>query len=189
MIWFTADLHLGHANIMKYCHRPFSSVEEMDHAIMRNMKASIKPGDSLYFLGDLAFKYETAQAFLEGLCNIDIIFIQGNHDSREVLDMAHVLGCEVTPLKTIKIDGQKIVLCHYAMRVWDDSHFNSWQLYGHSHNTLPPIGKQHDVGIDSNAFKPISFEDLKLTMAIKPDNPNFIPPEQRTGNRCEGKTK
>jgi len=32
-VWFTADFHLGHFNIIRYCHRPFASVEEMDNAI------------------------------------------------------------------------------------------------------------------------------------------------------------
>ena len=32
---------------------------------------------------------------------------------------------------------QDIVLCHYAMRVWQKSHYGAWMLYGHSHGTLP----------------------------------------------------
>ena len=27
-LWFTADLHLGHGNIIKYCHRPHLSKKE-----------------------------------------------------------------------------------------------------------------------------------------------------------------
>jgi len=50
--WFTADFHLGHANIIRYCNRPFSTVEEMDQAIVERLNASAKPNDVLYFLGD-----------------------------------------------------------------------------------------------------------------------------------------
>ena len=47
------------------------------------------------------------------------------------------------------------------MRVWNKSHYGSWELYGHSHGTLEPIGKQLDVGVDTNNFYPYSFEDIK----------------------------
>jgi calcineurin-like phosphoesterase family protein len=40
------------------------------------------------------------------------------------------------------------------MRVWPRSHHNSWQLYGHSHGKLLPIGKQWDIGVDNNDFYP-----------------------------------
>ena len=48
------------------------------------------------------------------------------------------------PLVTLKLPvpgldkPQLVVLCHYAMRVWDRSHYGSWHLYGHSHGNLPP---------------------------------------------------
>jgi calcineurin-like phosphoesterase family protein len=33
-IWFTANFHFGHNNIIRYCDRPFRSVEEMDQTIV-----------------------------------------------------------------------------------------------------------------------------------------------------------
>jgi len=33
--FFTADEHYGHANIIRYCDRPFASVEEMDAEIIQ----------------------------------------------------------------------------------------------------------------------------------------------------------
>lgn len=54
--WFTADFHLGHANIIRYCSRPFSTVEEMDQAIVERLNASVKPNDVLYFLGDFVWE-------------------------------------------------------------------------------------------------------------------------------------
>jgi len=50
-IWFTADFHFGHSNIIRYCNRPFLSVEEMDRTILDRLNASVKANDILYFLG------------------------------------------------------------------------------------------------------------------------------------------
>ena len=52
MVWFTADFHLGHSNIIRYCERPFASAAEMDEEILVRMNECVKPDDELYFLGD-----------------------------------------------------------------------------------------------------------------------------------------
>ena len=62
MIYFTADHHFGHANIIRHCNRPFQNVEEMDMALLSNWNASVKPQDTVYILGDLFFRNATAIA-------------------------------------------------------------------------------------------------------------------------------
>jgi len=62
------------------------------------------------------------------------------------------------------IEGQTVVALHYAMRTWPQSHYGSWQVFGHSHGNLPPIGLQWDVGVDNNNFYPVSFDELKIIM-------------------------
>ncbi|MBL8880695.1 MAG: hypothetical protein JNG88_16400 [Phycisphaerales bacterium] len=57
MIWFTADTHFGHANIIKHCRRPFASVEEMDETLLRNINARVGRSDTLYHLGDFALRW------------------------------------------------------------------------------------------------------------------------------------
>jgi calcineurin-like phosphoesterase family protein len=51
-IWFTADFHLGHKNIIRYCNRPFDTVEEMNRTIIERLKSLVKTNHILYFLGD-----------------------------------------------------------------------------------------------------------------------------------------
>ncbi len=179
MIWFSADYHLSHRNIIKYCDRPFKNVEDMDNRILMNLKKRVRKGDILYFLGDLTFDKDCARDFFESFKSIQIHYIVGNHDNRAVIKLAEDYCVKVSSLMDIKIEEQYITLCHYAMRVWNKSHFNSWQLFGHSHGTLSTVGKQHDVGVDSNNFSPVSFENLLKVMEDKPDNFNYIPPEKR----------
>ena len=52
--FFTSDTHFGHNNIIEYCKRPYTSVEEMDAALEKNWNEVVKPDDLVYHLGDLA---------------------------------------------------------------------------------------------------------------------------------------
>lgn len=163
--WFSADIHNLHENIMRYCGRPFINVKEQEEKIFDNHNSLVKPNDIVYFLGDVAMTREGVISALKKM-NGQIYFILGNHDMKFIPIIKQYCKL-VTPLMDIKISGQKITLCHFAMRVWNCSHFGAWQLYGHSHGNLSPIGKQYDVGVDNNNFKPISFEEVTEIMKTK----------------------
>ena len=59
---------------------------------------------------------------------------------------------------------QVIVLCHYALRVWDRSHHGAWHLYGHSHGNLPSQGRSFDVGVDCHGFRPLGLDAVAQKM-------------------------
>ena len=50
-IWFTADTHFGHENVIQFCQRPFSSVTEMDEQLIENWNHSVQPDDSYLSFG------------------------------------------------------------------------------------------------------------------------------------------
>jgi len=80
MRFFTSDTHFGHANIIRYCDRPFSDFEKMDAAIINNWNNVIGDTDVVYHLGDLALgKSERWDEILNSL-NGYKVFIVGNHD-------------------------------------------------------------------------------------------------------------
>jgi calcineurin-like phosphoesterase family protein len=164
--WFTSDLHLGHANIIKYSNRPFADVEEMDNTIISNWNSKIQQYDHAWFLGDFCFtNVEKGQEYLNRLNGIKHLII-GNHDKTGV----QLKGwATIDDLKEIKINGQWITLCHYAMRVWNKCHYGTWHLYGHSHGSLPddPNSLSFDVGVDCHNYTPLSFNDVKSIMATK----------------------
>lgn len=166
MVWFTADCHFNHANIMKYCNRPFSSVEEMDETLIANWNARVQPSDDIYVLGD--FCWHDPSKYVKRL-NGRIHLIVGNHD-HEALGRRDLFK-SVYFLHKIKVEGQPIVLCHYSMRTWDASHYGAWHLYGHTHSVLPPWGKSLDVGVDEFNYCPVSFNELKTIMATRPETP------------------
>ena len=159
--FFTSDEHYGHNNVIKYCQRPFSSVEEMDEELIKRHNEVVKDGDHVihggdFTLGDNKF-FNSIINRLNGLHT----FIVGSHDNWLERKTNH-------EILEFQIEGKHIIVCHYAMRVWPRSHYGSWQLYGHSHGKLPPIGAQMDIGVDTHNFYPYSFEEIKEIMTSVP---------------------
>lgn len=179
--WFTADTHFGHANIIRYCNRPFESVEAMDDALIDAINRLVAPSDTLYHLGDFSFRSRDHRAYRERIRCRTIHLILGNHDPHsadgDVDPSFAALFASVHALRRIRlpIAGMRrpIVLCHYAMRVWDASHHGSWHLFGHSHGTLPddPHARSWDVGVDNNSYAPVSIERLEAIMGAKEFRP------------------
>lgn len=158
MNFFTSDEHYGHKNIIKFCKRPFDSVEEMDSNIINNHNSVVTDDDIVYHLGDFTLKGLPAKEYIKQL-NGKHIFIQGNHDRwLKKTNTPHI----------IQLDN--IIMCHYPMSIWNKSCYNSWQLHGHCHGTYLPVGKQWDVGVDNNHFYPVSMEKLEKIMECRPDN-------------------
>ena len=60
MIFFTSDHHFYHTNIIKYCQRPFQSVEEMNEVMVERWNAVVGKNDTVYYLGDLELKSSIA---------------------------------------------------------------------------------------------------------------------------------
>lgn len=74
MIYFTSDPHYGHANVIKYCSRPFASVDEMTRVLITNWNKVVTPEDIVYCLGDFSLSTRPAEAITQKLNGIK----QGN---------------------------------------------------------------------------------------------------------------
>jgi len=177
MIYFTSDTHFFHNNIIKACNRPFASVEEMNDGLIKNWNNTVSPKDTIYHLGDFAFcKGDKAIEVVKQL-NGHKHLVFGNHDkmfrkNQEFLSFFESFG----DIKEIKLPidtlrkysypmRRKIVMCHYAMRVWNHSHYGSIHLFGHSHNTMKESnGLSLDVGVDAWNYKPVSIEEIILKL-------------------------
>jgi calcineurin-like phosphoesterase family protein len=77
--WYTADHHFGHENIIRLCDRPFADAEEMDAALVEEWNRCVRPGDTVWVLGDVALS--TKKLGPVGLLNGRKILVAGNHDA------------------------------------------------------------------------------------------------------------
>jgi calcineurin-like phosphoesterase family protein len=163
-IFFTADFHFNHFNAISHSGRPYVTTEEMNKALIENHNSRVNTCDTVYYLGDILWKSKL-EDFIPRLYGKEKHLILGNHDKRSIGEYSKFFNT-VERLKEIRIENKHIVLCHYAMRTWNRSHYGSIQLHAHSHGTLPPIGKQYDVGVDNNNYYPVSWEEIKKIMCI-----------------------
>lgn len=129
----------------------------MDEALQANWNAVVRPGDLVYHLGDFCYSKSGKHAadYLKPL-NGRIILVSGSHDRQTDLEAFD----EHASYMEIAVNGTRLCLCHYAMRVWHGSHHGSVHAYGHTHGRLPPLGRSMDVGVDTNNFWPYPLEEV-----------------------------
>lgn len=167
MYYFTSDEHYNHKNAIKYNNRPFEDVRDMNEELISRHNSVVKSNDVTFHAGDFAFGYRSKVQEIIARLNGSHVFLMGSHD--QWLGKNH-------PIQVVdqKFNGQFIVICHYAMRVWARSHYGSWHLYGHSHGRLPSQGKSHDIGVDNNDYYPLSLDEIAQIMNTKPENLNMV---------------
>jgi len=168
MIFWSADWHLFHSNVIRFNNRPFSNVQEMNETLVSNHNSKVGLKDTCIHVGDFSFGKTHETMEIVRRMNGENIFLMGSHDQWLGDRNKHPHIWEGMCRR------QYVVACHYAMRVWPRSHYGSWMVYGHSHGNLPPEGKSWDVGVDNNGYFPVSFDELSLLMKDRPDNFNLI---------------
>jgi calcineurin-like phosphoesterase family protein len=170
-IWFTSDEHYGHANILKFCNRPFANLKEMKEGLIENHNKVVKPGDRVYHLGDMFWRtvpLDEALTIFHSL-NGQHYYIYGNHDElfRNKFLQEQFVWCRDT--FNLKVEGYpNIWLSHFAHEDWNGSHRGAYHLFGHVHGGKPnPVGLKMDVGVDCNNYTPVSFDAVTDRLGAK----------------------
>lgn len=148
MIYFTADLHLAHKNVIRLCDRPFSSIEEMDEKLISNWNSIITNNDTIYVLGDFAWK--RAKEYESKLLG-NKIFLIGDHDKQ--------LSGE--RMIITQLEGRWFTLCHWPLYSWNKQYYGAIHLHGHNHNNpIEPKENRINVGVDVWDFYPVSISKI-----------------------------
>lgn len=158
MIFFTADQHFDHGQIIRHCKRPFPSVEEMNDCLLEKWNEVVGPFDTVFFLGDLVYgKGSRSITYWLDRLNGKIVFIRGNHDKMSdpvpFLDFAQI---------TYKEHTFKLCHCPQHMEL-----LAGWTICGHKHNNdtkkYPFINGQTrviNVSVELTDYSPVSIEEI-----------------------------
>lgn len=161
MNYFSSDTHFDHRNVIPYCGRPFTDVEEMNQILIANWNARVRPEDTVYFLGDFHMGRRERIAQVRAQLQGRIILVKGNHD-RSKTAMLEAGFDEVHSFLDLRVDGLMIRLQHKppapilrgACSEWD------YVLHGHVHNAWNRQRCSINVGVDVRGFKPVTLAEL-----------------------------
>jgi calcineurin-like phosphoesterase family protein len=143
----------------------------MNEGMIQRFNEVLRPGDVLWHLGDIKHSQVTFDNTLGRLNTKEIHLVLGNHDKEN--ECARWGGFRsISRLRST--ESGSIVLCHYALRTWPGKNRGGMQLYGHSHGTLPGLGRQMDVGVDTNNFYPYNVEEIRDCMNKIEFNPEAL---------------
>ena len=189
MIYFTSDLHLGHAKCIELTNRSYTDVDEMNRLLIQNINETVHKDDTLWILGDFSYKInkEQVRSLRNQIQCTQVHLIYGNHDGDYSED--HIFQ-SVQHYRELKTEYGKFILFHYPILEWNAAHYGSVHLHGHIHSTGEynecnsrknykerfPIGHSprnadlksriYDVGVDANQYRPVSLSQIAEFMGL-----------------------
>ena len=185
-IWFTSDPHYYHANVIKYCDRPYGSVEHMNESLIANWNAVVAPEDTVYCLGDFSFAPRPVELFSQRL-NGTKYLVPGNHDpihpynkhfKRAVKngtlgDLKQVyrlngwnLMSEIS--ETLDLPEVGLVNLNHLPYNNDDTRYvnylpvddGKWLICGHVHQHWKVKDRMINVGVDVWNYAPVGLDEI-----------------------------
>jgi calcineurin-like phosphoesterase family protein len=168
MIYYTGDLHFGHANCLKHDNRPFDSIEEMDKALIQYWNDIVTNNDEVYINGDFAYKNgKSSSYYLKQLKGHKHLII-GNHDKTTLNEPEALKLLEsVDKMMHVSDNGVQICICHYPLAEWNGYFRGAYHIYGHIHGTtnrayqiMKPEERALNCGCMINNYVPVTFKQL-----------------------------
>jgi len=179
MLFFSSDPHFGHANIIRFCKRPYYDVESMNVDLVERWNSVVGDDDEVYLLGDVALGDLESSLEWVSMLNGTITMVPGNHDrcwqgkqkeggGRELYEAAG-LGVVDNP-EPIMLANRRCLLGHFPyvgdkhdtdrFVQWRPKDRGEWLLHGHGHEKWRQRGRMINVGVDAWGGYPVSSDAL-----------------------------
>jgi calcineurin-like phosphoesterase family protein len=158
MEYVISDTHFSHANIIKYCQRPFHNIEEMNAHMIRKWNNRVKPNDIVYHLGDVGYlkgsqskidEPSQIQKIIQDLPGTKIL-IRGNHDKSPgvMYDVGFDMVCESMVVRVPNMNDCYVYLNHRPLgikpQLSDPNHPGiDFVIHGHIHNSTEEERRKH----------------------------------------------
>lgn len=170
-IWLISDTHFGHNKNFIFGQRGFSTVEEMDTAIIERWNSVVSKNDTVYHLGDFIMEDLTTGLNKIRQLNGNIYLAIGNHDTdsrlREYARLSNISDIQLG--YRIK-DGKKFfLLSHYPQLTGNYDNSKTYSIHGHTHSPVRFDKSEnnfhslmYNVSCEAINCQPLNWNDMRL---------------------------
>ncbi len=164
-VFFIADTHFGHQNIIQYEKRPFQNVQEMDAILIENWNKKVNKDDKVYILGDFAMGSEEYIKDIINKLKGYKVFVLGNHDKSYALAWWQSSGFNEV-INYPVIYKEWFILSHEPLYINKSMPYAN--IFGHVHAN--PLYQDYSsqsfcVSVERINYKPIAFDEMIGLMA------------------------
>lgn len=171
MRYFTSDQHFFDPDILTYCNRPYSGVEDMNEDMVRRFVARVSDASEVYVLGDIfgsrqpASPLDSCKEIMErlGIMERPFHLVLGNHDLMTEDEYLEVGFASVKRLDFITIGGKRVMLTHDPCMVQPAG---TLAICGHIHTLFSenwqPARETFtiNVGVEMRNYAPVSEAEI-----------------------------
>lgn len=184
MKWFVSDTHFNHANIINWSapdttplgerYRPFETVQEMNDEMRRMWNLRVKPDDTVYHLGDVAFAITRDKSLdlLDGL-NGTKELIMGNHDTwndsieeGSVKDLTRHFK-RLHGSKEIVIGNLVGIMTHIPVHPQQLEERYAFNLHGHLHKKMLEDPRYINICVENHMYGPIGLDWIEAALKCR----------------------
>ena len=175
-IWLISDTHFGHNKDFIFSPRKFSSVEEMDAAIIERWNSVVNKDDIVYHLGDFIMGDLTDGLNKIRQLNGKIKLAIGNHDIENRLnEFVRLSNIEDIQFGYRIKEGKKtFLLSHYPQLTGNYDNSKTYSIHGHTHFLTKFWELEDDfhnlmynVSCEAINCQPLNWIDMKLDIMTK----------------------
>lgn len=164
-VWFIGDTHFGHNNILKYSEETrghFNGVKEHNEAIVENINKYVKPQDTLWHLGDVAFGVDNLKYIRFINCN-NINLVMGNHDTYNIMEYVAVGFNKIVGA----IQYKEFLLTHVPVNACQVNERYTCNIHGHLHTYDIQDNRYYNVNADRIMMIPRNLDQIRTDIKLK----------------------
>lgn len=156
---------IGHANIIKYCNRPFETVSEMNQYMIDCWNEKVSKEDKVFVLGDFALGTSRDIIKWGRALKGNKTLILGNHDRASKTVYLEAGFQEV--IKYPILWNEFYILSHAPKCETDMGKL--YNIFGHVHNDVrfeDVTDKGICVSVERTGYAPISFKEIQKKIIL-----------------------